>query len=143
MGPKDPPVVKQLPPNPANAVGGTGTIIINKDKLKALQKILPTIGSKQEEESKEGPKRVVVPPGTGSLARKTVTGGVKNRLGKTGSVKSRLGAKDEGGKSRAATRISSLSSSSRRWTTRPRRRDSGSLPSSRWISGEGSTRRRV
>merc|ERR1711913_104677 len=76
-------------------VGGTGTIIINKDKLKALQKILPTIGSKQEEESKEGPTRVVVPPGTGSLARKTVTGGIKNRLGKTGSVKSRLGHKDD------------------------------------------------
>merc|ERR1711874_857462 len=31
----------------------------------------------------------------GSLARKTVTGGIKNRLGKTGSVKSRLGHKDD------------------------------------------------
>jgi len=94
-----PPVVVSVSPPaaaPNSVVGDGGSIIINRNKLKALQKILPTLGSQQEPEGeKEGPKRVVVPPGTGGLARQTVTGGVKNRLGKTGSVKSRLGTKDD------------------------------------------------
>jgi len=69
----------------------SGTIIINKKKLKSLQKMFSVTSVKNSE---EGPRRVVVPPGSGGLARQTITGGIKNRLGK-GDVKSRLGFKNE------------------------------------------------
>jgi len=86
--PKDP-VTQPLPT--ATALD-SGTIIINKNKLKSLQKILSVTSVKNSQE--EGPRRVVVPPGSGILARQTITGGIKNRLGK-GDVKSRLGFKED------------------------------------------------
>lgn len=86
--PKDP--VTQ--PLPTATSLDSGTIIINKNKLKSLQKILSVTSVKNNQE--EGPRRVVVPPGSGILARQTITGGIKNRLGKA-DVKSRLGHKED------------------------------------------------
>ena len=43
----------------------------------------------QDEET--GVRRLVVPAGSGHIARQTITGGIKSRLGHTGGVKARLG----------------------------------------------------
>ena len=40
-------------------------------------------------------RRLVVPAGSGHIARQTITGGIKSRLGHTGSVKARLGLERE------------------------------------------------
>ena len=47
----------------------------------------------QDEET--GVRRLVVPAGSGHIARQTITGGIKSRLGHTGSVKARLGLERE------------------------------------------------
>ena len=43
----------------------------------------------QDEET--GVRRLVVPAGSGHIARQTITGGIKSRLGHTGGIKARLG----------------------------------------------------
>ena len=65
-----------------------GSIIVNPSKLEKVQKILD-VATVEEEES--GVRRLLVPAGSGALARKTLTGGIKARLGHTGGVKARLG----------------------------------------------------
>ena len=40
-------------------------------------------------------RRLVVPAGSGHIARQTITGGIKSRLGHTGGVKARLGLERE------------------------------------------------
>ena len=40
-------------------------------------------------------RRLVVPAGSGHIARQTITGGIKSRLGHTGGVKARLGRPEE------------------------------------------------
>ncbi|XP_023337616.1 zinc finger CCCH domain-containing protein 11A [Eurytemora carolleeae] len=72
-----------------------GSIIVNKKKLEDLQQILPVHVVPSETAEKNKPRRVVVPPGTGGLARRAVTGGIKKRLGVLGLVKNRLGSKGE------------------------------------------------
>lgn len=47
----------------------------------------------QDEET--GVRRLVVPAGSGHIARQTITGGIKSRLGHTGGVKARLGRPEE------------------------------------------------
>ena len=47
----------------------------------------------QDEET--GVRRLVVPAGSGHIARQTITGGIKSRLGHTGGVKARLGRAEE------------------------------------------------
>merc|ERR1719431_2201856 len=82
--PKDP--VKQALPThqPAKSSSAkkmqvdAGSIIVNPAKLEKVQKILE-VTTLEEEES--GVKRLLVPAGSGALARQTVTGGVKARLG--------------------------------------------------------------
>ena len=61
---------------------------MNPAKLEKVQKILD-VATVEEEES--GVRRLLVPAGSGALARKTLTGGIKARLGHTGGVKARLG----------------------------------------------------
>ena len=43
----------------------------------------------QDEET--GVRRLVVPAGSGHIARQTITGGIKARLGHSGGIKARLG----------------------------------------------------
>jgi len=97
--PKDP-VSQPLPqtqisPTPPPKLD-SGSIIVNPAKLERLQKLLPV--KVAEDEDGKGVKRMVVPPGAGQIARRAVTGGIKNRLGgNSESIKSRLG---EGGRER-------------------------------------------
>ena len=97
--PKDP-VSQPLPqtqisPTPPPKLD-SGSIIVNPAKLERLQKLLPV--KVAEDENGRGVKRMVVPPGAGQIARRAVTGGIKNRLGgNSESIKSRLG---EGGRER-------------------------------------------
>jgi len=91
--PKDP-ISQPLPqtqpsPTPPPKLD-SGSIIVNPAKLERLQKLLPV--KVAEDESGSGVKRMVVPPGAGQIARRAVTGGIKNRLGNNSdSIKSRLG----------------------------------------------------
>lgn len=108
--PKDPisqplPVSNTSPPPKLDS----GSIIVNPAKLERLQKLLPV---KVVEGSREGDgvgggagvKRMVVPPGAGQIARRAVTGGIKNRLGtNSDSIKNRLGGA-EGVKGRLGDR---------------------------------------
>eukprot|EP00088_Acartia_fossae_P006962 TRINITY_DN13218_c0_g1_i6.p1 TRINITY_DN13218_c0_g1~~TRINITY_DN13218_c0_g1_i6.p1 ORF type:complete len:661 (+),score=161.31 TRINITY_DN13218_c0_g1_i6:30-2012(+) len=90
---------KEIVQEPATtSIGQTissGSIILNKEKLHALKDIIP-LGShdldKLEDDSKL--RRVVVPPGTGILARREITGGIKTRLGSPGDIRKRLGSKE-------------------------------------------------
>ena len=66
-----------------------GSIIVNPAKLEKVQEILDVKTVERDEES--GVRRPLVPAGAGALARKTVTGGIKARLGHSGGVKARLG----------------------------------------------------
>lgn len=47
--------------------------------------------SSQCQDEETGVRRLVVPAGSGHIARQTITGGIKSRLGHTGGVKARLG----------------------------------------------------
>lgn len=62
---------------------------MNPAKLEKVQKILDVTTLEEEEES--GVRRLLVPAGSGALARQAVTGGIKARLGHKGGVKARLG----------------------------------------------------
>lgn len=72
----------------------SGSIILNREKLQSLKDIIP-ISSQEIQSEDSRPRRVVVPPATGMLARREVTGGIKTRLGVTGQMKDRLGSKGE------------------------------------------------
>jgi len=101
--PKDPvsqplPVATTSPPPKLDS----GSIIVNPAKLERLQKLLPVKVFEVKGEGEDvrlggGVKRMVVPPGAGQIARRAVTGGIKNRLGgNTESVKNRLGGNGAG-----------------------------------------------
>ena len=62
---------------------------MNPAKLEKVSKILSVKSVEQEEAG--GVRRLLVPAGSGALARQTVTGGIKSRLGHSGGVKARLG----------------------------------------------------
>ena len=66
----------------------SGSIIVNPAKLEKIQKI---INIKSVDEDDTGVRRLLVPAGSGHIARQTITGGIKSRLGVSGKVKSRLG----------------------------------------------------
>lgn len=91
--PKDP-VTQPLPsPKPAMNLD-SGSIIVNPAKLERLQKIIAVkaVDEQAEERANSGVKRMVVAPGAGHIARRAVTGGIKNRLGMSSEgIKSRLG----------------------------------------------------
>jgi len=94
--PKDP-VSQPLPGNQTQTSPtpppklDSGSIIVNPAKLERLQKLLP-VKVADDESVAGGVKRMVVPPGAGQIARRAVTGGIKNRLGNNhDSIKSRLG----------------------------------------------------
>jgi len=72
----------------------SGSIILNKNKLHTLRNIIPLTSIESHQDGSK-PRRVVVPPSTGFLARREITGGIKNRLGKTGVIKDRLGSKGD------------------------------------------------
>ena len=63
---------------------------MNPAKLEKVQKILD-VTTLEEEEKESGVRRLLVPAGSGALARQAVTGGIKARLGHKGGVKARLG----------------------------------------------------
>ena len=67
-----------------------GSIIVNPAKLEKVSKIL-SVKSVEEEEEPGAVRRLLVPAGSGALARQTITGGIKSRLGHSGGVKARLG----------------------------------------------------
>jgi len=71
----------------------SGSIIVNKNKLECLKNLLPadTVDLAKD----QLPRRMVILPGTGNIARQAVTGGIKNRLGKLGDIKNRLGSRGE------------------------------------------------
>jgi len=91
--PKDP-VSQPLPsPTPPPQLD-SGSIIVNPAKLERLQKLLPVKVAESVVDG-GGVKRMVVPPGAGQIARRAVTGGIKNRLGSNqDSIKTRLGVID-------------------------------------------------
>ena len=62
---------------------------MNPAKLEKVSKIL-SVKSVEEEEG-GGVRRLLVPAGSGALARQAVTGGIKSRLGHSGGIKARLG----------------------------------------------------
>ena len=62
---------------------------MNPAKLEKVSKIL-SVKSVEEEEA-GGVRRLLVPAGSGALARQAVTGGIKSRLGHSGGIKARLG----------------------------------------------------
>ena len=108
--PKDPisqplPVSNTSPPPKLDS----GSIIVNPAKLERLQKLLPVkvfegIRDGEGVSGGAGVKRMVVPPGAGQIARRAVTGGIKNRLGtNSDSIKNRLGGA-EGVKGRLGDR---------------------------------------
>jgi len=72
----------------------SGSIILNREKLQSLKDIIP-INAEEIQSEDSRPRRVVVPPATGLLARREVTGGIKKRLGVIGQMKDRLGSKGE------------------------------------------------
>jgi len=49
------------------------------------------------DEDDSGVRKLIMPAGTGHIARQTITGGIKSRLGHSGAVKSRLGLQAGGG----------------------------------------------
>ena len=65
-----------------------GSIIVNPAKLEKIQKF---INIKSVDDDDTGVRRLLVPAGSGHIARQTITGGIKSRLGVSGRVKSRLG----------------------------------------------------
>ena len=65
-----------------------GSIIVNPAKLEKIQKIIK-VSNVDEDDS--GVRKLIMPAGTGHIARQTITGGIKSRLGHSGAVKSRLG----------------------------------------------------
>ena len=91
--PKDP--VSQPLPGPLSSPSpprlDSGSIIVNPAKLERLQKLLPVKVVEEQRVGEDGVKRMVVPPGAGQIARRAVTGGIKNRLGGSDSIKNRLG----------------------------------------------------
>jgi len=65
-----------------------GNIIVNPAKLEKLKKIVK-VSTLDDDES--GVRRLLVPAGSAHIARQTITGGIKSRLGHSGTIKSRLG----------------------------------------------------
>ena len=66
---------------------------MNPAKLEKVSQILnvKSLAEEEEESQAGGVRRLLVPAGSGALARQTVTGGIKSRLGHSGGVKARLG----------------------------------------------------
>jgi len=75
----------------------SGSIILNREKLHSLKDIIQ-ISPESLGSENSAPRRVVVPPAAGLLARREITGGIKSRLGTAGpggQLKDRLGSKGD------------------------------------------------